>query len=49
MFVFNPDLASGDMYEEGDEAFDSYAREEEEDENLNVSWNVFDIHLIHLT
>lgn len=35
MFVFNPDLASGDMYEEGDEAFDSYAREEEEDENLN--------------
>lgn len=35
MFVFNPDLASGDMYEEGDEAFDSYDREEEEDENLN--------------
>lgn len=42
MFVFNPDLASGDMYEEGDEAFDSYDREEEEeDENLNVSTEVF--------
>ncbi|KAG8316583.1 hypothetical protein J6590_047724 [Homalodisca vitripennis] len=31
MFFFNPDLAANDMMEDGDEAFDSYAREEEED------------------
>lgn len=37
MFFFNPDLAAGDMMEEGDEAFDSYAREEEEDgEDIQV-------------
>lgn len=35
MFVFNPDLASGDAFEEGDEAFDSYDREDEEDEIVN--------------
>lgn len=32
MFYFNPDLAQNDLMEEGDEAFDSYAREEEEEE-----------------
>ena len=32
MFYFNPDLAANDLMDEGDEAFDSYAREEEEDE-----------------
>lgn len=32
MFFFNPDLAANDMMDDGDEAFDSYAREEEEDD-----------------
>lgn len=32
MFYFNPDLAANDLMEEGDEAFESYAREEEEEE-----------------
>ncbi|XP_039284229.1 zinc finger CCCH domain-containing protein 15 homolog isoform X2 [Nilaparvata lugens] len=31
MFCFNPELASGDMYEDGDEAFDSYKRNDDED------------------
>uniref|UniRef100_A0A1B6KGY2 Zinc finger CCCH domain-containing protein 15 n=1 Tax=Graphocephala atropunctata TaxID=36148 RepID=A0A1B6KGY2_9HEMI len=32
MFFFNPDLAANDMMEDGDEAFDSYAREDDEDD-----------------
>lgn len=32
MFSFNPELAAGDMFEEGDEAFDSYIRDDDEDE-----------------
>lgn len=32
MFFFNPDLAANDLMDDGDEAFDSYAREEEEDD-----------------
>ncbi|KAL0270599.1 UNVERIFIED_CONTAM: hypothetical protein PYX00_007954 [Menopon gallinae] len=31
MFYFNPDLAANDLTEEGDEAFESYAREEDEE------------------
>lgn len=30
MFYFNPELATGDGMEDGDEAFDSYAREDDE-------------------
>lgn len=30
MFFFNPDLAAGDLMEEGDEAFDSYALQEDD-------------------
>lgn len=32
MFSFNPDLAVGDSMDDGDEAFDSYKRDEEEEE-----------------
>lgn len=32
MFYFNPDLAANDLMEEGDEAFDSYIREDEDEE-----------------
>lgn len=31
MFSFNPELAAGDMFDDGDEAFDSYAREDEDE------------------
>lgn len=37
MFSFNPELAQGDLTEEGDEAFDNYNREEEEGEEIQVS------------
>lgn len=41
MFSFNPELASGDMMEEGDEAFNSYQmNEDEEAGNLQVSNNI---------
>jgi len=33
MFYFNPDLAAADQCEEGDEAFESYNLEEEDDQN----------------
>lgn len=33
MFYFNPDLAANDLTEDGDEAIDTYAREEEEEED----------------
>lgn len=37
MFSFNPELASGDNMDEGDEAFNSYQmNEEEEAGNLQV-------------
>ena len=36
MFTFNPDLAKDDAYEEGDEAFDSYSKNEEEDDDAQV-------------
>lgn len=32
MFFFNPDLAANDMMEDGDEAIDSYAREEDDND-----------------
>lgn len=32
MFFFNPDLAANDMMDDGDEAIDSYAREEEDND-----------------
>jgi len=36
MFYFNPDLAAADLCEEGDEAFESYNLEEEEDDQNSV-------------
>ncbi|PSN43922.1 Zinc finger CCCH domain-containing protein 15, partial [Blattella germanica] len=36
MFYFNPDLAAADQYEDGDEAFDTYNLEEEEEEQNNI-------------
>lgn len=42
MFFFNPDLAANDMMDDGDEAFDSYAREEEEDDGeVQVSFSFY--------
>ncbi|KAK6645552.1 hypothetical protein RUM43_001829 [Polyplax serrata] len=34
MFYFNPDLAANDLMEDGDEAFDSYAREEDDEDGV---------------
>jgi hypothetical protein len=33
MFYFNPDLAIADQFEEGDEAFDSYNLDDEDDDD----------------
>lgn len=39
MFAFNPEMAIGDSMDDGEEVFDSYLRDEEEEEdgNINVS------------
>lgn len=38
MFSFNPEMAIGDSIDDGEEAFDSYTRDEEDsDGNVNVS------------
>lgn len=41
MFSFNPEMAVGDSMDDGEEAFDSYMRDEDEetDENVNVSFS----------
>lgn len=41
MFSFNPEMAIGDSMDDGEEAFDSYIRDEDEeaDGNDNVSFN----------
>ncbi|XP_044751101.1 zinc finger CCCH domain-containing protein 15 homolog [Coccinella septempunctata] len=44
MFSFNPDMAKENDMEDGDEAFDSYTREEEEDE---VEYKEIDFNLLH--
>lgn len=44
MFSFNPELANTDAYDDGDEAFDSYSRNEEEDDDGQV--NDGKLHLI---
>lgn len=36
MFAFNPEMAIGDAIDDGEEAFDSYMRDEEEEEEGNV-------------
>lgn len=36
MFTFNPELAHDDMYDEGDEVFDSYSKNEEDDDDTQV-------------
>lgn len=40
MFSFNPEMAIGDSMDDGEEAFDSYIRDEDEDanESENVSY-----------
>ncbi|KAL1451351.1 hypothetical protein WDU94_005737 [Cyamophila willieti] len=45
MFSFNPDLAKDDM-EEGDEAFDSYKRGEDEDDDPESNYREIDIDYI---
>lgn len=39
MFSFNPELAAGDSMDDGDEAFDSYKREDDEDGDTMVCVN----------
>uniref|UniRef100_A0A6B2E8P2 Zinc finger CCCH domain-containing protein 15 n=1 Tax=Phlebotomus kandelakii TaxID=1109342 RepID=A0A6B2E8P2_9DIPT len=41
MFSFNPDLVNDSMMEDGDEAFDSYEREEEDD-NQGIEYHEID-------
>lgn len=42
MFSFNPEMAIGDSMDDGEEAFDSYLRDEEDDnENMKVSSFVY--------
>ena len=36
MFSFNPELAAGDSMEDGDEAFDTYTREDDEEGDTQV-------------
>lgn len=36
MFSFNPELANDDAYDDGDEAFDSYSRNDEEEDGVQV-------------
>lgn len=38
MFSFNPELAVGDQTEEGDEVFNSYSRDEDEEEEDDRVW-----------
>lgn len=42
MFAFNPEMAIGDSMDDGEEVFDSYLRDEEEEEdgNINVSYEL---------
>jgi len=37
MFSFNPEMAIGDSIDDGEEAFDSYLRDEEGDEDVNAN------------
>lgn len=40
MFSFNPEMAVGDSMDDGEEAFDSYLRDEDEEEkDGNVSFD----------
>lgn len=43
MFSFNPELAMTDAYEDGDEAFDSYSRNEDEADDADVRTKYVDI------
>jgi hypothetical protein len=36
MFTFNPELAKDDAYDDGDEVFDSYSKNEEEEDDTQV-------------
>ncbi|KAK3915447.1 Zinc finger CCCH domain-containing protein 15-like protein [Frankliniella fusca] len=45
MFSFNPELAAGDSMDDGDEAFDSYKREDDDDEG-NVEYRELNLDLL---
>lgn len=48
MFAFNPDMAIGDSMDDGEEVFDSYLRDEdEEDGSVNVSYESLIFHQKH--
>lgn len=49
MFSFNPEMAVGDSMEDGEEVFDSYIRDEEEEgnENENVRFCILNIIILH--
>lgn len=36
MFSFNPELAAADLYEDGDEAFEAYNLEDDDDDANNI-------------
>lgn len=37
MFSFNPEMAIGDSMDDGEEAFDSYLRDEDADDESNTN------------
>uniref|UniRef100_A0A1B6E755 Zinc finger CCCH domain-containing protein 15 n=1 Tax=Clastoptera arizonana TaxID=38151 RepID=A0A1B6E755_9HEMI len=43
MFSFNPELATGDAFEDGDEAFDSYTREDDDNEESNFKYREIEL------
>lgn len=46
MFSFNPELAADYDMEDGDEAFDSYAIEEEEETENNIQYRELDLNIL---
>ncbi|GLH04292.1 Zinc finger CCCH domain-containing protein 15 homolog [Gryllus bimaculatus] len=49
MFFFNPDLAAADQYEDGDEAFDSYNfQEEDEESEENIRYREIQLDILEM-
>jgi len=48
MFSFNPEMAIGDSMDDGEEAFDAYIREEDEevDGNVKVSFKLYRYNIV---
>lgn len=48
MFSFNPEMAIGDSMDDGEEAFDAYIREEDEevDGNVKVSLKLYRYNIV---